>query len=32
MKLFLSGGIAGCLSNFICYPLEYARTRISVDM
>jgi len=28
----LSGGIAGCLTVFFVYPLDFARTRLGVDM
>lgn len=32
LKLIASGGTAGVLSNLFVYPLDFARTIISVDM
>jgi solute carrier family 25 (adenine nucleotide translocator) protein 4/5/6/31 len=32
MKNILAGGIAGMLSALIVYPLDYARTRMAVDL
>ena len=36
MKYFLksvaSGGLAGCCTTFFVYPLDFARTRIGVDL
>ena len=31
MGNFLAGGMAGALSMFILYPLDFARTRLAVD-
>ena len=28
----LSGGTAGCLTVFFVYPLDFARTRLGVDL
>ncbi len=32
MKSILAGGLAGCGTSLIVYPLDFARTRMGVDI
>lgn len=32
LKSILAGGLAGCMTVFFVYPLDFARTILAVDM